>query len=61
MKQSFRVADGVNWVNGQPVPRTRVVELSEREALHELAAATVKRIRKPSRRPRRKAGDRDGS
>ena len=35
MKKPYRVADGVDWVNGARVPKNRIVTLTDAEALYE--------------------------
>ncbi len=40
-KQTYVVAEGVSTVNGQPVPESREIELTEREALFDLGLGRI--------------------
>lgn len=39
--KTYRVRDGVNWVNGQPVPKSRKVELTDAQARFDLGYARI--------------------
>lgn len=43
-KRRFRVAAGIESVAGQPVPKNRIVYLTEREALYEQALGRVETV-----------------
>ncbi|WEJ33865.1 hypothetical protein [Devosia sp. SD17-2] len=40
-KQTYEVAQDVSWVNGQPVPKNRRVELTQSEALYDLGLGRI--------------------
>ena len=50
--KTYTVADGVEWINGAPVPESREVDLSEAEALYDLALGRIRE--KPARRTKAK-------
>ena len=39
--KTYRVKDGVSWVNGKPVPKNRKVELTDAEARFDLGYARI--------------------
>ena len=39
--KTYRVKDGVNWVNGQPVPKNRKVDLTDAKAQFDLGYARI--------------------
>lgn len=41
MTRKYKVADGVEILNGAPVPESRIVELEPEEALHDLAHGRI--------------------
>lgn len=47
--KKYIVADGVDWINGKRVPADRVVHLTEREALYDLALGRVSEATEPRR------------
>lgn len=54
MKKSYMAASGVTHVNGQPVPSSRLVVLSEAEALYDLSLGRIELASVEPEKPRGK-------
>jgi len=55
-KTTYLVADGVEWIDGKPVPANRRVSLTEAAALYDLAQGRIALPPpRPPRKPRAKA------
>ncbi|WEK04562.1 MAG: hypothetical protein P0Y65_20700 [Candidatus Devosia phytovorans] len=50
-RTSYLVADGVEWVDGKPVPANRRMSLTDAEALYDLAQGRI--ALPPPRQPRK--------
>lgn len=40
-KQTYRVRDGVDWINGARAPDSRLVDLTAGEAMYDLAVGRI--------------------
>lgn len=54
-KKAYRVRDGVEWINGKPVPSNRIVELSQNEARYERSLGRLAPVARRRRRARKSA------